>query len=487
MSITLIRNADWVIAWNDALARHEYLRHGDIAFAGDRLTFVGKNYSGTVDRDIDGRGRMVMPGFVNIHSHPTSEPFNKGLMEERGSPRLGMSSLYEFMLLVRPDDDARRAAALYAVAELIRSGVTTFTDYSASRRNWHADLASTGIRACLAPSYRSAQWFTPNGHRVDYRWDEAAGREAMAAALEIVDAARAHESGRLFGMIAPAQADTCTEELLLASVSAAKARNAPLQIHASQSVVEFREMVARHGKTPLEWLHEIGFLYEGAIIAHCIFIDEHSWIRWPYRRDLERMVASGASVAHCPNIFARRGILLENFGKYRSRGINIGLGTDTFPHNFIDEMRWATVTCKIAGGSVEATSLAEVFHAATVGGANALRRDDIGRLAVGCKADLSLVDLRHPVLQPLRDPLKSLVFSGLERPITDVFVDGEHILVAGKLKTIDEAAVMEALNNGQRAALKNVPSADYARRPTDEIFPLSLPVNSASAVEHRTE
>jgi cytosine/adenosine deaminase-related metal-dependent hydrolase len=479
MTTTLIKNADWIVAWNDALARHEYLQHGDVGLADDRIAFVGQNYQGRADREIDGRGRMVIPGFVNIHSHPTSEPFNKGLMEERGSPRLGMSSLYEFMLLVRPNEDARRAAALYAVAELIKSGVTTFTDYSAPRRNWADDLAGTGIRACLAPSYRSAQWFTPNGHRVEYRWDEAAGREAMAAALEIVDAARAHRSARLFGMIAPAQVDTCTEELLLASVEAAKARNAPLQIHASQSVVEFREMVARHGKTPLQWLNDLGVLYEGAIIAHCIFIDEHSWIRWPYRGDLERMVAAGASVAHCPNIFARRGILLENFGRYRSRGINIGLGTDTFPHNFIDEMRWATVACKVAAGSVEATSLADVFHAATVGGAKALRRDDIGRIAVGCKADLSLVDLRHPSLQPVRDPLKSLVFSGLERPITDVFVDGEPILAAGKLKTIDEAAAVEALNRGQRAALAHVSAGDYARRPTDDIFPLSLPMSSA--------
>ena len=82
-------------------------------------------------------------------------------------------------------------------------------------------------------------------------------------------------------------------------------------------------------------------------------------------------------------------------------------------------------------------------------------------------------------LQPARDPLKSLVFSGLERPITDVFVDGEHILIAGKLKTIDETAVIEALNRGQRAALQNVPSADYARRSTNEVFPLSLPITSA--------
>jgi len=476
MTTTLIRNADWIVARSEDGARHEYLQGADLVFTDDRIAFLGRQYRGRADREISGHGRMIMPGLINIHSHPATEPFNKGLMEERGSPRLGMSSLYEFMLLMRPDDEAKRAAMLFAVGELLRSGVTTFTDYSLAREGWLDDLASTGIRACVAPSYRSARWFTRNGHRVEYEWNEAAGREAMAAALEIVDNAARHKSGRLFGMLAPAQIDTCTEELLLASVEAAKARNAPVQIHASQSVVEFREMATRHGKTPLQWLSDIGFLYDGAIIAHCIFIDEHSWVRWPYRGDLDRLVASGASVAHCPNIFARRGILLENFGKYRRLGINIGLGTDTFPHNFIDEMRWATVLCKVTAENVEATSLAEVLHAATIGGARALRRADIGRLAVGCKADFSVVDLNHPSLQPIHDPLKSLVFSGLERPIKDVFVDGKQVVADGEVKTIDMKAAADVLNRGQRDALKGVSAGDYAKRSAEQVFPLTLGV-----------
>ena len=192
MATTLIKNAEWVVAWNEAKARHEYLRDADVAFADDRIVFVGRGYEGAAARTIAGRGRMVLPGFVNIHAHPASEPFNKGLMEERGSPKLGMSSLYEFMLLVRPDAEASRAAALYAVAELLKSGVTTFTDYSAPRPGWLEDIASSGIRGCIAPSYRSARWSTPNGSRVEYQWDEGAGREAMAQALEIVDQAANH-------------------------------------------------------------------------------------------------------------------------------------------------------------------------------------------------------------------------------------------------------------------------------------------------------
>src|SRR5579863_6624919 len=111
---TVIRNADWIVAWSDARKAHEYLRHADLAFAGDRITFVGRAYDGDVAREIDGRHRMVLPGFVNIHSHPAREPLNKGLTEERGSPQFAGSSLYEFMGLLQPNDETMRAARLFA-------------------------------------------------------------------------------------------------------------------------------------------------------------------------------------------------------------------------------------------------------------------------------------------------------------------------------------------------------------------------------------
>src|ERR1700690_3544205 len=143
-----IKRGAWIVAWNEGASRHEYLQNADLAFTDDRIAFVGRGFRGAADREIDGRGRMVMPGLVNIHSHPASEPFNRGLMEERGSPRLGMSSLYEFMLLVRPDESAGRAAALFAVSELLRSGVPPFVDNSAPRAGWIEDLAGSGIRSC---------------------------------------------------------------------------------------------------------------------------------------------------------------------------------------------------------------------------------------------------------------------------------------------------------------------------------------------------
>ncbi len=493
---TLVRNAEWVIAWDGA--QHVYLRQMDVAFDASGITFIGKDYAGQTDVVIDGRSRMVMPGFVNIHCHPTSEPLQRALTEERKSRKLGMSTIYEYLQLVGrsnrattlaqsignkdpqvfEDTETRRAAAQVAFAELLQSGVTTLVDYSPPRVGWLDDVAASGMRTCIAPSFRSAGWYTHNGHEVLYRWDEAAGRRAFDEALSVLDEVERHPCKRLFGMVAPGQIDTCTQDLLVDAKAAARARKLPLTLHAAQSVVEFREMIRRHGKTPIHWLEEIGLLGPDFIVGHAIFLDHHSWLNWPDRDDLARLADSGSSVAHCPNQFARGGVALENFGSYRKRGINIGIGTDTFPHNFIDEMRWAIILCKVMSRDVDATSATDMFHCATVGGASALQRDDIGRLAVGCKADLVIVDTSHPHLQPLRDPLRGLVFSALERPIRDVFVDGRQVVREGKVLTIDVDAACEKLNKGQRRALEGVSERDWAKRTADEAFPLSLPVRA---------
>lgn len=483
-----------MVAWDGE--QHVYLKGADLAFDESGIRFVGHGFADHADEVIDGRSRLVMPGFVNIHCHPTSEPLQRGLTEERKSRKLGMSTIYEYLQLVGrsnktktladsvaskdpqifEDSQTRTAASHVAFAELLQSGVTTVVDYSPNRVNWLDDVAAIGIRACIAPSFRSAGWYTTNGHEVLYRWDEEAGRQAFDEAMRVLDAVKQHPCDRLFGMVAPGQIDTCTEHLLRDAKAAARERNLPMTLHAAQSVVEFREMMRRHGKTPIEWLEHLGLLDERFIVGHGIFLDHHSWLNWPDRNDLDRLAKSGASIAHCPNQFARGGVVLETFGSYRKRGINIGIGTDTFPHNFIDEMRWAIILCKVAQRDVDATGAADMYHCATVGGANALGRPDLGRLAVGCKADIVLADTSHPHLQPLRDPLRGLIFSALERPIRDVYVDGRQLVREGKVLTIDVAKAAAILNEGQKRALMGVAERDWAKRTADEAFPLALPV-----------
>ena len=98
-----------------------------------------------------------------------------------------------------------------ALSELLKSGVTTITDLSVSRPGWLDDLAASGIRAVVAPMMRQGHWFTKNGHAVEYAWDEKAGEKAFEASMKTIDEAAKHPSGRVSGMVGPAQIDTCRE------------------------------------------------------------------------------------------------------------------------------------------------------------------------------------------------------------------------------------------------------------------------------------
>jgi len=473
---TVIRDADWIVAWDATDGRHVYERGGDVAFAGGALVQVGGRYGGPVAEEIPGAGRLVMPGLVDIHSHPTSEPMRKGLLDELGSPRLYMSSLYEFMPIFPNDPEGTVAAVQVALCELMTSGTTTVCDLSVAFDGWLDLLGESGMRVCVAPMFRDAAWSTANGYTVDYHWDAEAGRRAFDRALRTIDLARQHPSGRLSGMVAPSQIDTCTPELIRDAHAEAKARGLPFQIHAAQSMVEFLEMTRRHGVTPIRWLSDLGALDERSIVGHGIFLDHHSWVKWHTDEDLGILARSGAKVAHCPTVFQRRGIALEHFGRYRKAGIEMGIGTDTYPHNMLEEIRSAAYMGRLVPGNVDALKTADLFHAATVGGARALGRDDIGRLAPGCRADLVLVDTTHPQMRPARDPLRSLVYVAAERAVRDVFVDGTRVVRDGAVVAFDHAEAAAALEEAQKRAMERAPGLDWAGRTADELSPLALPV-----------
>ena len=279
----IIRNATWLVAWDQAVQSHVYRRDVDLTVKGDTVAAIGPaERADDADAvETDGRGFAVLPGFVDIHAHPSSEPMLKGLTDEVGSRQLYMSSLYEYLPLFEADPEGRRAATEVALCELMQSGVTTVCDLSAGREDWLDTLGASNMRVYAAPMFRSGRWYTPNGHEVRYTWDEQAGREGLDRALRVIDRARQHPSGRLDGVLYPAQVDTCTEALLRDSAAAARERRLPFQIHAAQSVVEFHEIMRRHSRTPIEWLREIGVLGANAIIGHAIFLDHHPWLHWP--------------------------------------------------------------------------------------------------------------------------------------------------------------------------------------------------------------
>ena len=471
-----IRNADWVVRWNPEKGRHEYLRNADVVFRGHTVAYVGSDYDGAADEEIDGRGLMAMPGLVDIHCHPTNQPITRGIREEIANPALYMTALYDRTGLWRADQDALYYGAVVAYGELLKSGVTTVVDYAARVPDgWIELMAESGLRIVAAPSFRDASWSVVGGSRVEYKWDADAGARAFEAALALIDDAARHPSGRLSGMIAPGQVDTCTAETFRNCVAAAEARDIPLQTHAGQTLSEFHEMVRRTGRTPVQWLADIGALGPRTTLAHCIFIDTHSWTRWHTADDIPLLAETGTSVAHCPVVFARYGHRLESFGAYRRAGIRIGIGTDTAPHNMLEEMREAVIVSRVAAGRTDDATAADAFMAATTDPAAALGRSDIGRLCEGAKADIVLVDLAHPLMRPARDPLRNLIYTAADRAIRDVYVDGIRRVENGVVLSMDVEAATGKLEQSQLRAESAVPSLDAEGRDGFEVSPPVLP------------
>ena len=471
---TCIRQAAWVAAWDKAQDRHVYAKDVDVAFTDDRIVHVGADYTGPVERAIDGAELFVMPGLIDLHSHPSTEPGYKGIREEHGVRSMYMTGLYERLLAFRLDEDGQRAAAEIAYADLLQSGVTTLCDLTGPFDGWVELLARSGLRGVVAPGYASARWLLESDHELKYVWDEDAGRRGMDQALQVIEAAERDPGGRLSGMIFPAQIDTCSEELLRDSMALAQETGRPFTTHAAQSVIEFNEIVRRHGLTPVQWAAEIGVLGPHCVLGHGMFIDSHSSLRWHTEKDLDLLAATGTSVAHCPTPFARYGDKMEDFGRYLRAGVNLGIGTDVAPHNLIEEMRWALVLSHVAAKDIHTALTSDVFHAATVGGAKALLRDDLGRLAPGMKADLVVVDCAEPAMMPVRDPLKSLIYPAADRAVRDVYVDGRQVVGDGRVLTLDPAAAAGRLAEAQRRMCEQVPTHDYAGRTAQAIAPLSL-------------
>ena len=475
MSITLVRNLDWSVVWDEAAACHVYKRGIDLAFDGANLIHVGAGYGGKADTTIDGSRRMALPGLVNIHSHPGHEPVFRGIREEHGVRNMHMTGLFERSQAFDSSDcELRAASAEVAYCELLRSGVTSVVDIGAPWAGWADLMARSGLRSFLAPGFASARWKMENDTDLKYTWDEPDGRKRFDASLSMIDALAKHPSGRLSGVVSPMQIDTCSAELLRDSHAAALQRGLPFTVHIAQGVSEVQEMIRRTGITPVQWAASIGILGPSTILGHAIFIDTHSWVNWWTKKDLALIAEHGCSVAHCPTPFARYGHMLESFGAYRQAGVNMGMGTDTTPHNMLEEMRKASSLARIAARDIHSVALADFLHAATVGGAKALLRDDLGRLAAGMKADFALVDLECVDMLPARDPLRSLVFHAADRAVSDVYIDGRQVVAEGRVLTLDAAGAAERLGHAQARMMARVPERDYLHRTADEITPLSL-------------
>jgi len=461
--ITLIKGS-WVVGYDGE--RHRLITDGEVAYEDDRVVYVGRNYEGSPDRVIDARGKLVSPGFINIHAvtsicitHFRIDGIKKGgALADRATMRQNLSTPINHL-----DGDDLKTSARFSMVELLKGGATTIGEITAfgttgfqppvEQPEEFVKIASKlGLRSYISHPYTDMKKFRNEKGEVEYYHDATAGFKALDEAVKFVERHEGTHDDLVRTMLFPYMFDACSTDLLKATREKADEFDIPVHMHAAQYPGEYYETIRRYGKTPVHHLHDIGFLSDKTILTHLLFTSFNPQSQAPGlplrdMRDIRMLAEKGATLGHTPLVWARIGLGLHSYAKFKEAGVNIGIGTDAWPMDMIMEMRSAVTTAKLMEGSRTAVTAADIFNAATLGGAKALGREDLGRLAQGAKADIILVNLRGFHTALVDDPIKSMVYFGNQNDVDTVIVDGKTVVEGGKIPGVDLGRLAEEANN----------------------------------------
>ena len=294
----------------------------------------------------------------------------------------------------------------FAFTQLIKNGITTALPIaSLFYREWGETVVEfeaaidaaieLGLRVYLGPAYRTGNQVVEDDGRIETFFDEERGLQGLAGAVKFCQKHEGRHSGLIRTMLAPDRIETCTAALLKKSAQAAYELDVPIRLHCCQSPTEIEIVRRLHGFTPPQWLRQMGFLSERVLLPHVTQVSGN---------DLEIIRDGGAAIVHCPLVAGRHGGAIRSFTSYKAMGQRIGLGTDTWPPDMIQNMQLGMILCRVLEGDAQACRSEDYFDAATTAGADALRRPDLGRLEPGAKADIAVIDLRHTLQTP--DPIQ---------------------------------------------------------------------------------
>jgi cytosine/adenosine deaminase-related metal-dependent hydrolase len=471
-------DAGWLIAWDGT--QHVAIEGGRVVWQGDRILFAGDPSDPAcpaADRTIAADDRLVTPGLVNLHCIANLDA--QILRSDSKAPGIPkpMSHVLGPVAPHHWDDDDLRASAEYAVVTLLKSGTTSFgmvTGGAAKLWEEHepephavADAADRfGVRAWVAHFYREAVDGTrPDGTR-EQVWDAKRARIGLDRAVALVKSLRERGNPRLTGFLFPYQAGNCSADLLQETMRQSRLLgDVHVRTHVAEYASDVTASMRRHGKPPLEWLLETGLVGPRVCLTHAIHHRDFA--------EVEALARTGTSVCHCPVVNAREGDALDSFSRYREAGINLGIGTDTFPPDLVEEMRIGSLLCKVAEGRRGTGTVAEFFRAGTVGGADALGRPDLGRLAAGAAADIcvwTVSDLRHGHGD---DPMRTFVHFAGGRDCDTVVVAGRVVLKGGLVPGLDEADLMHRSRIAWDKVRRRL--ADWAGDAADVVYPDAIP------------
>ncbi len=414
--------ARWVLTRPDA----PLMEDGAVAVEDRAIELVGPwpevraAYPGS--EVVDAPSSLLIPGLVNAHGH-----FSEGLMVGLSDTRTLFEWIDRFIVPASSALDRRKArvgAALKA-AEMALSGVTTVNDMFVCIPRPEDPVSPGAVEGIEEVGIRGEVSFGAQDRT-------GASLEAIRAEHEaLAEAARvSHRCRFRMGL---ATVPSASDALMEATAAWASERGAPVHLHLHEVREEVTSSLLRFGSTAIEAAGRVGLFAAGALAAHCVWVNE---------RDMDVLAELGVSVAHNPvaNAILASGVC--PVGELRRRGIAVGVGTDGAASNdsqdMLQAMKFAPLLAKVERLDPTAMVATDALAMATLEGARALGLDDrIGSIEVGKDADLVLIDLEDPSLAGCHDPVRALVYAAGPRAVTDVWVQGERIVRAGKLTRVD--------------------------------------------------
>lgn len=482
----ILLTAQWLVGHRNG--RHCLLENGEIVFENGEVIFVGHSFAGDVAERHDYGAALIGPGFVDLDAlsdldttilaYDNQPAWKKGRVWPRSYLDAGPYEMY-----TREDLAFQKR---HAFATLIRNGVTTALPIaSLFYRAWGETVqefedaaeaaASLGLRAYLGPGYRTGNQLVEADGTITTHYDEPRGLAELDAAIAFCERLEGSGAGLIRTMLAPDRVETCTPELLRRTAAAGRRLGVPVRLHCCQSKIEYDLVLKQHGMSPPEWLQSLGFLTERTLLPHGTYVSGSRHITRP-GRDLEIIRDAGSTIVHCPLVSGRHGGSIDHFGRYRELGLNIGLGTDTSPPDMIMNMQIGMILCRVMAGSVSACRSEDYYDAATLGGADALGRSDLGRLQPGARADITVFRLDRPHSGQVIDPIQTMLLKGHGRDVSDVVIDGRFVMQGGVIPGVSESTDNTRAQRQFERLMALYPERTLGHPPASEIFSSSYPV-----------
>ena len=423
----------WVVTMDDASTEHP---SGWVLVDEEAIVDVGGGEEPLAHERVDLRGAVITPGLVNTHHH---------LYQTLTRARAQQADLFSWLRELYPvwagiDAEAEYAAARTGLAELALSGCSTVFDHHYVFPHGREGLIEAEVQAAREIGVRIVAsrgsmdlGASAGGLPPDELMEELdavlAETERLAAAL--------HEPGpgsRVQIAVAPCSPFSVTGRLMEESAGLARRLRLLLHTHLAETVEEDEYCRELYGCTPVDYLDQLGWLTHDVWCAHCVHLTAG---------DIARFAKTGVGVAHCPTSNLRLGAGVAPVRHLLDAGVRVGLGVDGSASNergdIFLEVKQALLVARGVGGPAALTAR-EALRLGTRGGADILRRDDIGSIQPGKQADLAIWATDGLELGGADDRVVGLVFSGPHR-VDRLVVGGDEVVRGGALTRADEADI----------------------------------------------